>query len=69
MGLYFGKKIKNIRKQKKVTIKELARKSNVTTAQIINIEKGRNNPSSTTIAKLAKALDVDYEYLFKEYIK
>ena len=58
-----GDKLKEIRKRKNLTRYELQKLSGVTTVQIRNIEKSICEPRTTTLAKLAVALEVDYEEL------
>ena len=60
-----GEKIKELRKNKNLTRYELQKLSGVTTVQIRNIEKGICEPRTTTLAKLASALEVDYEQLYE----
>jgi transcriptional regulator with XRE-family HTH domain len=60
-----GSKLKEIRKNKKMTRYELQKLSGVSTVQIRNIEKGISEPRAVTLAKLAKALEVDYDELYE----
>ena len=60
-----GSKLKEIRKNKNLTRYDLQRLSGVTTVQIRNIEKGICDPRTTTLAKLAYALEVDYDELYE----
>lgn len=59
-------KIEEIRKEKKITQEELARKINISLSQLRNIEKGRTaNPSIEVCIKIKRALDIkDIEELF-----
>ena len=65
----FGKVLKNYRKTQKLTLVNLALKSNISFVQISNIERGLCKPSPRTIVKLAKALNVSYDDLFNESLK
>ena len=60
-----GSKLKDIRKSKNLTRYELQKLSGVSTVQIRNIEKGISEPRTTTLAKLANALEVDYDELYE----
>ena len=60
-----GSKLKDIRKSKKLTRYDLQKLSGVTTVQIRNIERDICEPRTTTLAKLAKALEVDYDELYE----
>lgn len=60
-----GYKIKEHRKQKKMTQKELAAKSGVSRATISGLENGTlRATSSTTLLKLAKALETTVDQIF-----
>lgn len=61
----FGKKVKEIRLQKKMSQGDVARILNVHRSYISGIERGVRNPSLTTIEKVAKALGVPKETLVK----
>lgn len=58
-----GNKLKEIRKSKNLTRYDLQKLSGVSTVQIRNIEKGISEPRTITLAKLAKALNVEYDEL------
>lgn len=50
--------MKKFRKEKNLSINELARKTELTPSYISNLEKGkRDNPSKETMEKIAAALD------------
>lgn len=51
-------RLKDIREEKKVSIRGLAKLSGVDKNHIINIESKKTNPSIYVIVKLAKALGV-----------
>ena len=60
-----GYKIKEHRKQKKMTQKELAAKSGVSRATISGLENGTlRATSSTTLLKIAKALETTVDQIF-----
>ncbi len=60
----FGEKIKELRKEKNLTIKELSSKSGISTVTINNYELGKSNPSLLSIQKLSKALKCDFNVLY-----
>jgi len=51
--------LKEVRIQKCLSQRDLARLAGITTATIISIEHGRKHPQFITIRKLSKALGVD----------
>ena len=53
-----GTMVRKRRIQKNLTQQQLAELSGITQAHISRIESMRYNPSSVTICKLAKALDI-----------
>lgn len=69
--LSLGEKIKKIRKEKKMTLKDLAG-GKVTQGQISLIESGKSNPSINLLEYLAEKLEVPMDYLVeseKEQVK
>jgi len=62
-----GEKIKKLRKNYGMTIKDLSDKSGVGQSTISEIETGKvKNPKSETLSKLAKALNVTVDSLLAE---
>jgi transcriptional regulator with XRE-family HTH domain len=59
-----GKKIKEIRKKKALTIQELAEISGVSEGHVSRLENGLKSPTISTLEKLANALDVPIVYFF-----
>lgn len=57
--------IKEIRKQKNMTLEELARRSGVSTTHINDIENNRKEPTLTIAICIAKALNVQLNDLFR----
>lgn len=53
-----GQRVKNLREQKEMTQKELAKTSEITRNYISSIETGRYSPSIETLEKIANSLDV-----------
>ena len=60
----FGQKIKELRKQKKLSQERLASKSGLHRTYISDIERGSRNVSLKNIEKIAKALNVSMINLF-----
>ena len=60
----FGKKLREIRKERGLTQEQLAEKVNVSYQAISNIERGLTGPSFSTLADIAKALKVKPKELF-----
>ena len=58
-----GQKIKDLRAERKMSMRGLARAVDVTPMHISNIEKGFTTGSSELIAKIAKALETDVDQL------
>jgi len=56
--------LKEIRNQKKMSIRVLAKKADIGRASIERIERGNTDPRIGTLCKLAKALDVPVTALF-----
>ena len=59
-----GEKIKEIRTSKNMLIKELAEKSGLSVASIINYEKGKFKPNIISIKRIAEALNYDFDELY-----
>ena len=60
----FGERLRNARKEKKLTQKELAAKINAAHNSISNWENNQNMPDPDTIQHLCWALDVQPNYFF-----
>lgn len=60
-----GSNLKTIRIGKNISQSELADILGVDKSFVSNIENGKNNPTLSTIANLAKALKVPVDELFK----
>jgi transcriptional regulator with XRE-family HTH domain len=63
--LSLGKRIKEIRLQKKITQTEIAYRCGFDKSNFNTIESGKRNPTITSLLKIAKALDVSIIELFK----
>lgn len=60
----FGKRLREIRTLKKMTMQELADLSDIEYSQISRIERGVINTSLSIILTIAKALEIDPKELF-----
>ena len=63
----FGKKIKAIRRARDITQEKLADLSGLSLQYIGEIERGRRNPSLTSIEQLSQALDIPMVSTSMEY--
>lgn len=61
----FGKKVREIRLEKKLSQGKLAKILGVHPTYISGIERGLRNPSLITLEKIAKALNVKIDELIK----
>jgi transcriptional regulator with XRE-family HTH domain len=55
----FGEKVRQMRKDKKWTLKELAERTGLSSPFLSQVERGDAGYSSETIHKISKAFDVD----------
>ena len=58
-----GEFIRSTRKAKRMTIADLARRSNITHPFLSDVERGRRNPSEEVVSKLAENLGLSIEQL------
>lgn len=58
--------IKDIRKSRDMTLRELARKTGISKSYLSNIERNEKKPSFEYMVLIAKALNVHLEDLYKE---
>jgi transcriptional regulator with XRE-family HTH domain len=63
----FGMQIRKLRKAKKLTMKALAFEADIELSQIHRIEKGKINPTITTVLLLAETLAIHPSQLFEYY--
>lgn len=69
VNIDIGYKIKKIRKEKNMSISELAQKSDVSQGLISQIERNNVTPTIVSLWKIAKSLDVSVGYFFDEQVK
>ncbi len=67
MKYKFGNKLRLIREKKKITLKEVAKKIDLSESLISQIERNKVSPAIDTLLDIAGVLDVDLEYLFSEF--
>lgn len=60
----FGQKLRQIRKQKKMTQEHLSEMAKIDYSYLNLIEAGKRNPSLRRITKLARALKISLQELF-----
>jgi transcriptional regulator with XRE-family HTH domain len=65
----FGEKLRTVRERKGITLKQVAAKINASESLISQIERNRVSPSVDTLIAIADALDIDLDYLFKDFKK
>ncbi|MDN5331041.1 MAG: hypothetical protein PWP45_266 [Tepidanaerobacteraceae bacterium] len=61
-----GKTIREFRKKRNMSLKELAQKANLSVSYLCEIERGKKHPSLEVIEKLAAALNISKDALFYE---
>lgn len=59
-----GKKIKELRIRKNLTLKELSEKTDLSTGFLSQLERGLTTAAIDTLEKISEALDVDWGYFF-----
>lgn len=69
MEINIGKKIKELRKEQGMSIAELARKAELSSGLISQIERNIVTPSIVSLWKIAQSLQVSVGYFFDEDIK
>jgi len=54
----FGARVKELRLKKGMTLEQLAFEADIELSQVHRVEKGKINPTLTTLMALAKGLDI-----------
>ncbi len=63
----FGEKLRTLRKQRKVTLKELANELGYNSYTYLNaIELGQKQPSLELVTKIVKMFDVSFDQLLND---
>lgn len=65
----FGNKLRKVREKKNLTLKTVAAEAGVSESLISQIERNKVSPSIDTLLTIVDVLDVDLEYIFKDYRK
>ena len=60
-----GMRIRYLREQKKMTLEDLSFESNVNKNYLSDLERGNRNPTVKILSRIAEALEVTLEELFK----
>ena len=60
-----GLRIRYLREQKKMTLEDLSFESNVNKNYLSDLERGNRNPTVKILSKIAYALGISLENLFK----
>ncbi|MEW6516565.1 MAG: cupin domain-containing protein [candidate division FCPU426 bacterium] len=69
MKFQFGDKIREVRERRQKTIREVAEQAGVSQSLISQIERNRISPAIDTLLKIADILDMDLDYLFRDFKK
>ncbi len=69
MKYKFGEKLRKVRERKGLTLKEVARKANVSESLISQIERDKISPAIDTLLKISDVLDIDIDYIFSDFKK
>ena len=64
LSFKFGKRLRTLRTEKKMSQEELSFKAGITAAHLGQIERAEKKPTLETIGKLAEALDISLPELF-----
>jgi transcriptional regulator with XRE-family HTH domain len=67
MQYKFGEKLRTVRERRGYTLKDVAKRANVSESLVSQIERNKVSPSVDTLLLIADVLDIDYEYLFSDY--
>ena len=59
----FGKKVKELREQKSLSVEALAAQANIEFRQLYRVENGEINPSLSTMYAIAKGLEIPFKDL------
>ena len=60
-----GMRVRYLREQKKMTLEDLSFESNVNKNYLSDLERGNRNPTVKLLERIALALDISLETLFK----
>ena len=63
MEIFLGRRLKELRKEKGLTQKELAEKLNLNSVTYLHYEKAQREPPLSVLADMAKFFDVSIDFL------
>src|ERR1700730_11869261 len=63
-----GTKLRAVRQQRQVSLRELAQKADISASMLSQIETGKAYPSVRSIYSIAAALDVPVDYFFPDQV-
>ena len=63
----FGEIIKQLRKEQKLTLKDVAEKAGLSIVSVNFYENDKQKPTLVSVQKLATALNCEFEELYKYY--
>ncbi len=63
-----GRKLRAVRQQRKISLRELARKADISASMLSQIETGKAYPSVRSIYDIAAALDLPVDYFFPDQV-
>jgi transcriptional regulator with XRE-family HTH domain len=66
-GHRFGEILRAVRERRGITLKQVAGKVGVSESLISQIERNKVSPSVDTLINIADTLEIDLEYLFRDY--
>lgn len=69
MNIYLGKRLKELRKERNLTQKEIALQLNINSVTYLHYEKAQREPPLSLLADMAIFFDVSVDYLLglKDY--
>ena len=63
--MQLGMRIRYLREQKKMTLEDLELEANVNKNYLSDLERGNRNPTVKVLSRIANALEISLEELFK----
>lgn len=66
MGTHIGEKIRNLRKEKKMTLSNVAQETNLSISFLSQLEHGKTSATLESFKKVSEALGVNPSYFFQE---
>lgn len=67
IAIKFGRHVKKLRTEHKLTGSELARRCFMERHHILRLERGETNPTLYTLVRIAQAMDIPLEELVKGF--